>query len=128
MTARRPTALDLEPLPESVARARIFVRRCLQRTGATDDDIDTAVLLTSELVTNAVVHAATTIRLRVLLDRAEAMIDVEDASRRQLAFGESSPDALGGRGLELVARLALRHGSYAIPDDGKHVWFTVASA
>jgi hypothetical protein len=53
----RATA-TFEPVGRSVASARAFVRDTLQGWGFSDI-VDDAVVLTSELVTNAVVHAGT---------------------------------------------------------------------
>ena len=56
ITAR--AAATFEPVGRSVATARAFVRDTLQGWGFADV-VDDAVVLTSELVTNAVVHAGT---------------------------------------------------------------------
>src|SRR6476661_7914678 len=56
ITAR--AAATFEPVGRSVATARAFVRDTLQGWGFSEV-VDDAVVLTSELVTNAVVHAGT---------------------------------------------------------------------
>ncbi|MFD7033928.1 SpoIIE family protein phosphatase [Streptomyces sp. NPDC059917] len=126
ITARAAASFD--PLGRSVAAARAFVRDALQGWGFSDI-VDDAVVLTSELVTNAVVHAGT--RAEVLCLRAEDGVRVEVADRypeRALPLeypGErpyADPDRESGRGLMLCAALATRWGvEYTATH--KHVWF-----
>ncbi|MFD3698260.1 SpoIIE family protein phosphatase [Streptomyces sp. NPDC058646] len=126
ITARAAATFD--PLGRSVAAARAFVRDTLQGWGFADI-VDDAVVLTSELVTNAVVHAGT--RAEVLCLRAEDGVRVEVADRypeRELPLqhpGErpyADPDRENGRGLMLCAALATRWGvEYTATH--KHVWF-----
>ncbi|GHB71912.1 hypothetical protein GCM10010347_47890 [Streptomyces cirratus] len=111
-----------------MAAARAFVRDTLQGWGFADI-IDDAVVLTSELVTNAVVHAGT--RAEVLCLRTEDGVRIEVADRypeRELPLrhpGErpyADPDRENGRGLMLCAALATRWGvEYTATN--KHVWF-----
>ncbi|MGR8007870.1 SpoIIE family protein phosphatase [Streptomyces hypolithicus] len=125
ITARAAASFD--PVGRSVATARAFVRDTLQGWGYADI-VDDAVVLTSELVTNAVVHAGTT--ADVLCLRMEDGVRVEVADRypeREVplqgasqSFG--SPDREGGRGLLLCAALAARWGVEYAPTH-KHVWF-----
>ncbi|MFI5619947.1 SpoIIE family protein phosphatase [Streptomyces sp. NPDC051567] len=126
ITARAAASFD--PLGRSVAAARAFVRDTLQGWGFADI-VDDAVVLTSELVTNAVVHAGT--RAEVLCLRTQGGIRVEVADRypeRELPLrypGErpyADPDRESGRGLMLCAALATRWGvEYTATH--KHVWF-----
>ena len=82
-----------------------------------------AVLLTSELVTNAVVHARTPVRLTVYHDTV-LTVEVADGSPVLPAPSPISPDDDRGRGLTLVAKLADRWG--ARPEGtGKVVWFVL---
>jgi anti-sigma regulatory factor (Ser/Thr protein kinase) len=91
---------------------------------------DDAVLLVSEVVTNAVIHARTPLRL-FLHDRPHLVrVEVEDASPDQpvtTTTTTSAPDALraSGRGLELVERLADAWGVES-RRTGKVVWFELA--
>lgn len=125
ITAR--AAASFEPLGRSVAGARSFVRDTLQGWGF-GDIIDDAVVLTSELVTNAVVHAGTSAELLCL--RSEHGVRIEVADRypeREIPVQGSpasmgSPDREGGRGLQLCAALAGRWGVDYTPTH-KTVWF-----
>ncbi|WP_338932262.1 SpoIIE family protein phosphatase [Streptomyces netropsis] len=125
ITAR--AAATFEPVGRSVASARSFVRDTLQGWGF-PDVIDDAVVLTSELVTNAVVHAGTA--ADVLCVRTDTGVRVEVADRypeRELPL--QSPgrhfggvDREGGRGLLLCSALAGRWGvEYSATH--KKVWF-----
>lgn len=125
ITAR--AAASFEPVGRSVATARSFVRDTLQGWGFADI-VDDAVVLTSELVTNAVVHAGTS--ADVLCLRTEDGVRVEVADRypdREIPLQASqvnmgSPDREGGRGLQLCAAIAGRWGVEYTPTH-KHVWF-----
>ncbi|MEU7517817.1 SpoIIE family protein phosphatase [Streptomyces sp. NPDC042898] len=121
----RATA-SFEPVGRSVAAARAFVRDTLQGWGHSEL-VDDAVVLTSELVTNAVIHAGTS--AEVLCLRTEDSIRVEVADRypeREIPVQSGrtlgSPDRENGRGLLLCAALAHRWGVDYSPTR-KHVWF-----
>ncbi|MGI5357829.1 SpoIIE family protein phosphatase [Streptomyces sp. CA-252508] len=125
ITAR--AAATFEPVGRSVATARAFVRDTLQGWGYTDV-VDDAVVLTSELVTNAVIHAGTA--ADVLCLRTENGVRIEVADRypeREVPLQGSSrsvtdPDSENGRGLLLCAALASRWGVEYSPTR-KQVWF-----
>ncbi|MFE2100966.1 MULTISPECIES: SpoIIE family protein phosphatase [unclassified Streptomyces] len=125
ITAR--AAASFEPVGRSVATARSFVRDTLQGWGFADV-VDDAVVLTSELVTNAVVHAGT--HADVLCLRTEDGVRIEVSDRypeREVPLQASpasmgSPDREGGRGLQLCAALAARWGVDYTPTH-KNVWF-----
>ncbi|MFD8913340.1 SpoIIE family protein phosphatase [Streptomyces sp. NPDC059575] len=125
ITAR--AAASFEPVGRSVATARSFVRDTLQGWGFADI-VDDAVVLTSELVTNAVVHAGT--EAEVLCLRTEPGVRIEVSDRypeREVPLQSAhavmgSPDREGGRGLQLCAALASRWG-VEYTSTHKNVWF-----
>ncbi|MDO0911279.1 SpoIIE family protein phosphatase [Streptomyces sp. DT2A-34] len=125
ITARAAATFD--PVGRSVASARSFVRDTLQGWGFADI-VDDAVVLTSELVTNAVVHAGTS--ADVLCLRSDDGVRIEVADRypeREIPLQGSpvnmgSPDREGGRGLQLCAALAACWGVEYTPTH-KQVWF-----
>jgi anti-sigma regulatory factor (Ser/Thr protein kinase) len=125
------TAVELELPAEaaSAGRARQFVDEAFGRWGLADvgDRLDTAVLLVSELVTNAVRHAGTVLRLRVLRPvPGRIRIEVIDhAPHGTLDSRLSGEAAEGGRGLYLVETLADAWGSAALGGaaGGKTIWF-----
>ncbi|WRZ90180.1 SpoIIE family protein phosphatase [Streptomyces sp. NBC_01007] len=125
ITAR--AAASFEPVGRSVATARSFVRDTLQGWGFADI-VDDAVVLTSELVTNAVVHAGTSADVLCLRSDDGVRIEVADHyPEREIplqatAVSMGSPDREGGRGLQLCAALAGRWGVDYTPTH-KQVWF-----
>ncbi len=121
-TMRSMTALELRPEPGSVVAARAFVRAELS-LDCPDELVDTATLLTSELVTNAVLHARTMVRLTVELVRDGVRIAVTDGSPARPVVRSYGTDAPTGRGMQLVERLARRWGVDSVDGNGKTVWF-----
>ncbi|MFI6346273.1 SpoIIE family protein phosphatase [Streptomyces sp. NPDC050560] len=125
ITAR--AAASFEPAGRSVAAARSFVRDTLQGWGC-GDIIDDAVVLTSELVTNAVVHAGTTAEVLCLLSADGVRVEVSDRYPereipvQQVQVSMGNPDREGGRGLQLCAAIAARWGVEYTPTH-KRVWF-----
>jgi anti-sigma regulatory factor (Ser/Thr protein kinase) len=90
-------------------------------------DPDVAVLLTSELVTNAVRHEpGRAVTLAVTCSGGQLRVDVHDTSRSMPVLVDAPADAEAGRGLMLVATLAAHWGVYRTPE-GKAVYFTLAS-
>ncbi|MEU3599830.1 SpoIIE family protein phosphatase [Streptomyces sp. NPDC006798] len=124
ITARAAASFD--PVGRSVATARAFVRDTLQGWGHADI-VDDAVVLTSELVTNAIVHAGTA--ADVLCLRTDDSVRIEVADRypeREIPLQGShvlAPlDSENGRGLQLCSALASRWGvEYTAVF--KQVWF-----
>ena len=84
--------------------------------------MERAVLLANELVTNAVVHAGTDIRLRLELRGDRLHIAVRDGGPTLLHVVAPDWQAEGGRGLWLVEQLARTWGVNRHPDGGKIVW------
>jgi anti-sigma regulatory factor (Ser/Thr protein kinase) len=112
--------VNLPHTPEAPAIARRYIVRWLTRE-VEPDELDTAKLLVSELVTNAVVHGHGEITLRATLDDDRLLVDVIDQGRgfertlRQRDFA-----GVGGRGLAIVDAEASRWG---IHEGTTHVWF-----
>jgi GAF domain-containing protein/anti-sigma regulatory factor (Ser/Thr protein kinase) len=114
------STLHLEPVVESTPVARHWVAAHLRDLPA--EVTGCAALLTSELVTNAVLHAATpmSITLHTLPDRIR--IDVADGNPAFPSIKEYGKEAATGRGLTLFNTLASNWGVQAV-DGGKIVWF-----
>jgi anti-anti-sigma regulatory factor/anti-sigma regulatory factor (Ser/Thr protein kinase) len=119
--------LRLAPTATAPAAARLYVRDMLEywRLALPDDVIDRAELLADELVTNAAVHARTSLRLRLELRGDLLHIAVHDASPRPLRLVPDDPDGEAGRDLRLVERLSTAWGVHRRPDDGEVVWSTL---
>jgi PAS domain S-box-containing protein len=118
--------LLLPPEAPSARTARRHVRTVLGQAGRAAWS-EAAELAVSEVVTNAVLHAHTSLVLRVVVGPDEALVEVEDGSA-VLPTRRVSPDGHAGttgRGLTLLSALTRAHGVRATPA-GKVVWFTVA--
>lgn len=111
--------------PRSAGDARRFVAATLE-PWELGPLVDTVTLLTSELVTNAVVHAGSDVDVVVRLTGAIARVEVTDRSDLAPAPRHSSVDSDTGRGLALVQALARRWGTSRQPGGGKTVWFEVS--
>ena len=112
--------LHLDPVPRLVSDARHFV---LQHAPELDQETsDALVLLTSELVTNAVLHARTAIELGLTISDDSVVVTVHDLD---LARPEQNPygQREGGWGLGLVAALAVESSMDTHPEGGKTAWF-----
>jgi anti-sigma regulatory factor (Ser/Thr protein kinase) len=113
---------ELDATPASASTARAFVRDLLAAWDC-DTEEDVAVLLTTELVSNAVRHAATRLALDVRRgDDDVVRVEVRDGDVRLPELRRPDVDATGGRGLVLVDALARRWGAEA-DGHGKVVWF-----
>jgi anti-sigma regulatory factor (Ser/Thr protein kinase) len=125
--AARERQADLDPVPASVGIARSLVRDSL--AGFDSDAREVALLLTSELVTNAILHARTPLQLGVLVDGGRALVCVADrlAESPALSARAHSHDRPGGRGLALVEDLADTWGTTTY-SGGKTVWFVLQTA
>jgi anti-sigma regulatory factor (Ser/Thr protein kinase) len=119
-------ALQLAPRPESVQRARSWVRDVLTRLER-DDIVDSAELGVSELVTNALLHGGPPISVRVRGTRMHPRVEVRDGSPHPPAvnLGMAEEDQLLntiGRGLGLMALNSSTWGA-ELTQEGKSVWF-----
>jgi anti-sigma regulatory factor (Ser/Thr protein kinase) len=111
--------------PAAAAEARGRVLAAI-RDWETPVDPDIAVLLASELVTNAIGHeAGKTIVLAITCSFDQLRVDVHDTSRMLPVLVNAPVDAEAGRGLMLVATLSATWGIYRTPA-GKAVYFTLA--
>jgi len=115
---------DLSAEPASVGQGRRFLRRTLD-DWSRPDLADTAGLLASELLSNAVRHAAGPLRLRLRLDGEELSVEVRDANPAVPRARRAGPDQECGRGLLLVQALATAWGTRPT-SEGKTVWFSLA--
>jgi PAS domain S-box-containing protein len=119
--------LRLEPRPTSVSEARRLVRRTLLDAGC-DHLVEPAVLATSELVTNALVHAGTPIEVGVEMLPEGVRVEIADGSRHlpvRRAYGAAAGT---GRGLVTVASLVDSWGVRREGALGKVVWFEVGTS
>jgi anti-sigma regulatory factor (Ser/Thr protein kinase) len=115
--------LEADPASPRIARER--TRSALSAWGDAESR-DTAVLLVSELVTNAVVHARSTVTVRLLVDEGCVTVEVDDASALPPSVRLPRADQPGGRGLHLLESLTDRWGVRPSAT-GKTVWFELTS-
>jgi anti-sigma regulatory factor (Ser/Thr protein kinase) len=121
----RSHCVRLTPGLASVPAARREVQAALRAWAVPGDPADVA-LLTSELVTNAVRHAAgPEITLVVSCSRGQVRVDVHDTSGVLPEVADVPADAESGWGLHLVASLSDEWGYYRTPA-GKAVYFMLA--
>jgi anti-sigma regulatory factor (Ser/Thr protein kinase) len=114
---------ELPPEAASVARARELVRSLFARTDLGVDQ-DIVLLLVSELVSNAIVHARGNVGINAQQVGSSLRVEVRDSSSTLPAVQVGALDDVSGRGLHLVERLADRWGSRRLElDEGKTVWF-----
>jgi anti-sigma regulatory factor (Ser/Thr protein kinase) len=108
------------------AAARRFVRAALESVETDPIVIETAELLTDELVTNAIVHAHSKSYLFVRAAKGAVRVEVTDPDDRLPSMAAPDTDALGGRGLVIVNGLASAWGVERAADGGKTVWFELS--
>jgi anti-sigma regulatory factor (Ser/Thr protein kinase) len=114
--------VHLQPLPRQVGAARAFVRD--HAPPLSEDACEVLMLLTSELVTNAVLHARTDIEVGITIADHSVLVTVHD---EDLARPEQRPyhPREGGWGLGLVTALAARSAMTHHPGEGKTAWFVL---
>jgi anti-sigma regulatory factor (Ser/Thr protein kinase) len=130
----RYSALDLRPLPGAVPSARLHTRLVLLEHGH-GAIAETAELIVSELVTNAIAAASAIadaetgprpVQLRLLGGDRVVKIEVWDASDALPPRGQDvGTEPESGRGLFLVDMLSDRWGAYPTRGGGKIVWSLV---
>ena len=117
----------LPPEPASASAARRLVAEAIEPTPLAGSSVaDTAILLVSEVVTNAVLHAGTAITVAVRVEPTSVRIEVRDGSVALPSRRRYDEDAATGRGLELVELLATSWGTEQ-ERNGKVVWFEVSA-
>ncbi|MFF0780094.1 SpoIIE family protein phosphatase [Streptomyces sp. NPDC003720] len=109
-------------VPEAVRHARRFTRRTLRTWGVSPDTLDAALLVVSELVTNALVHTGGPVRLDLSLVNHRLRLAVADTSPRSPVQPTSIGwEATGGRGILLVEAVSAAWGTVPV-SGGKQVW------
>jgi anti-sigma regulatory factor (Ser/Thr protein kinase) len=109
-------------VPASVADARHHVEGWLRRLGTDEDTVEIAMLLTSELAGNAVLHGTGEIELTVCVSAETLRVDVRDGSSKLPRLRQPELYDASGRGLHIVDALATRWGTEPHADT-KVVWF-----
>ncbi|MGA8724696.1 MAG: ATP-binding protein [Acidimicrobiales bacterium] len=108
---------------ESVRLSRSVVRRIL--ASCPPDFVESASLLTDELVTNAIRHGRPPIVLTIRFDAQILVIEVVDCGPGQPVPRQVDASAERGRGLRIVDEVADEWGVHQLPE-GKRVWCRLA--
>lgn len=122
---------DLPADATAAGHARRFVRSWLLSRHL-DAAVDTVELLTSEVVTNAVLHTASSASLAIAkvetTSGTSVLVEVRDKSPQLPSVKAHSLMSGTGRGTQLLQSLATEWGSRPTADrsPGKIVWFTAA--
>jgi anti-sigma regulatory factor (Ser/Thr protein kinase) len=115
------TEVVLSDSASAVRQARQTTAEVLAKWRCAPECVDDAVLIVSEMVTNAIQHGHGRARLRLCRSAGVLRVEVQDASPRLPRLLPVDSVAERGRGLRIVARLASRWGSTRLRD-GKVVW------
>jgi anti-sigma regulatory factor (Ser/Thr protein kinase) len=115
---------NLPPLPGSSASARAFLRDAL-RTWDLDGFGEVTEVLTTELVSNVVLHVGAPMTLRAQRKPASIRIEVDDPSDVPPVVRHPGPLAERGRGVLLIDALASQWGIEQRAGGGKTVWFEI---
>ena len=121
--AKTPSVLAMPNGPHAPGRARDFIRG--SSAFLTRSSRDSAVLMVSELITNAVLHGRPPIVLTVERVRAGVEVSVADDHPDGPMLRSPARTALTGRGMLVVDALATSWGVRRRPI-GKSVWIRVA--
>jgi PAS domain S-box-containing protein len=120
-------AARLEPVPSSAGDARRLIRQTLAEVGEIGA-LEAAELAVSELVTNAILHAATPVELSIEVTTAAVTVSVRDWHPRLPTQRRWGATATTGRGLGLVASVTDAYGVDPRAPTGKSVWFRILRA
>lgn len=130
-----PAPADVDPVLHLTVRAglhapsiaRAFIRCAVELLGTSaSEDV---LLLTSEAVTNSVVHASTeTVGVSLWRCGEHVHVSVTDTDPEEPAMQPEDPTRVGGFGVRLIDLLAADWGVAQTGDDGKCVWFEVPIA
>ncbi len=112
--------------PTSVGAARRFVRDVLMSRQVPDAVVDTVELLTSEVVTNAIIHGQSGPQLAVTVEECVVRVAVLDRSPALPVRRLTHLDDVSGRGVVIVEEMASAWGVERERNGAKRVWFEVA--
>jgi anti-sigma regulatory factor (Ser/Thr protein kinase) len=123
----RTVVLSVPDEDRAVQRVREQVGATLAEWRVPKAVLDDAVLLVSELTTNAIVYGAAPIEVRLRRTVRHLVVEVYDAATYLPRRMRPTPDDEHGRGLQLVALLADRWGTRPT-EHGKAVWCLISMA
>ena len=126
---RAPSAASsFPPARDSVRRARRWLSSVAEPWGLVPTDVDNLLLATSELSTNALLHAGSEFRLEVTRHPDHVLVEISDSDpslpQPRIAALERFR---GGRGIAIVAPALARRFGVTPYEGGKRVWFEMAT-
>lgn len=113
--------------PADLRRIRTAVGAELSRTGLCSVQVGDAVLMVSELVTNALVHAHSVAEVSVDRAGAGVRVGVADQSSTSPVVRPADPRRIGGNGMRIIDALSDAWGTIRHPESGKEVWFLLGA-
>ena len=119
----RPTSIRqrFAPVAGSVRAARDLVAHACLDWGC-GAQADAAMLVVSELVTNALIHAGTGPEMFMARSGSRLRLAVRDSDARRPQPRKAGPSSPNGRGMMLVAAMSRAWGVLPTTEDGKVVW------
>lgn len=122
----RVGTIRLREHSESVGTSRAWLRDLLTASRVHPECIDVAVLIISELVSNAIRHGDGHVMCHAVIDRDALSLSVFDFGEGAPTVVDRGPETIGGLGLVIVERLSSAWG--VIPFDGGKAVFAVLDA
>jgi CheY-like chemotaxis protein len=126
-TEIQTAVVEIGPHHDGVARARRFLRENCRDWECTEV-LDDALLVATELVTNALVHAGPRCEFRAVLSETVLRLQVSDGGGGMPDPRAARDTDEGGRGLLLVSALCAAWGTVELPAAGKMVWAEIVRA
>lgn len=123
-SVQQVAVLDVAAATSALPEGRRFTDNTLHQWSLPDGVVEDAMLIVSELLTNAIVHGRPPIRLRLRKTLDELAIEIDDAASAMPRKLRASPEDLHGRGLAIVAEVGARWAARA-DGYGKTVWSTI---
>jgi anti-sigma regulatory factor (Ser/Thr protein kinase) len=112
---------EFQPEDDAPRAARRFLDEALHGLGHDGTLVDAARQVISELVTNAVRHGRSRLMVSIHAEASSVRLAVHDQSPAQPTARHAAPDAVSGRGLQIVAALS-RNWGVDTTTGGKTVW------
>jgi anti-sigma regulatory factor (Ser/Thr protein kinase) len=109
-------------VPSDLRTIRLRVGRKLAAAGCTAEGIDDTLVMLSELMTNALLHAGSEARVHLLIAAGRVRVTVCDTSGEAPVVRPLDAERVGGNGLRIVQALADDWGASSL-GSGKEVWF-----
>ncbi|MBA8949133.1 ATP-binding protein [Actinomadura namibiensis] len=120
-----PSTLVITSTPEAIKAARDFARGWFDAKGYTNGVREIALLVVTELVTNAYKHGSApgeAISVHLYPSKAGPVTEVRDGSDAEPHVKPLTPDSFSGRGLAIVSELTAAWGFCHLASGGKAVF------